>query len=113
MKDLYVRLPRALRVRVNLAAASADQKATTFVRRQLDRWLKADPPPELSPAEGENSGSNMRFPVTDGAYRRLKTIAVERDISYAVLLTRILDASTPHPTELLLEAATGASDGLR
>jgi len=112
MKDLYVRLPKSLRVRVNLAAASADQKATTYVRRQLDRWLKKDPLPELPPAEGENSGSNMRFPVADGTYRRLRTLAIERDISYAVLLTRVLDAVTPHPTELLLEAATGASDGL-
>jgi hypothetical protein len=112
MKDLYVRLPKPLRVRVNLAAASADLKATTYVRRQLERWLKQDPLPILPPAEGENSGSNLRFPVTDGTCRKLKTVAIERDISYAVLLTRVLDTVTPHPTELLLEAATGGPNGL-
>lgn len=107
---LYVRLPQHLCRRILLASANQKVRLSEYVRRQLDTWAKRDPAPDLPAVEGErNAESHYRIPVTTPTRKRVRAVAGAKDVSVNVLVVRVLDASTPHPTELLLEAVTGSA----
>lgn len=107
MDSIYVRLPTALRQRVNLAAAARDLNAATYIRRHVERWLRDPSTVNAVEGEAQNGLKSRKVPVPGSVRIRLNVAAAERDVSVGALVVRILHAYTPHPTELLLQSING------
>lgn len=107
MDTLYIRIPLPLKRRILLAAASQNLRVSVYVRRQVEGWLRREAS-DLPKVEYERlRGEPYRLPLPGHARQRIRNKAFTLEIPINTLVIRVLDATVPHPTELLLEAATG------